>query len=152
MEINKVKLDPIGVWLAKWIICPLIVLVLLVMAFNLTTQKHKCQKMAEKRGFVESMYEGLRESMIRSQLGHLQIYKKGYSEFGSIDPEQYLLSKNTVARKLFLHAVFGKLSERNIEHRTKPFTRRCRCHAPCKGSGRANCQQLMGYVRCTGKT
>ena len=44
-------------------------------------------------GFVESMYQGLRESMIRSNLGHIQIYKKGYSEFGNIDPEKYLLSK-----------------------------------------------------------
>lgn len=47
-------------------------------------------------GFVESMYEGLRESMIRSQLGHIQIYKKGYSEFGSLEPEKYLLTAETV--------------------------------------------------------
>ncbi len=46
-------------------------------------------------GFVESMYDGLRESMIRSQLGHLQIYKKGFSEFGSLEPENYLLSAKT---------------------------------------------------------
>jgi putative ABC transport system permease protein len=47
-------------------------------------------------GFVESMYDGLRESMIRSQLGHLQIYKKGYSEFGSLEPEKYLLTAREV--------------------------------------------------------
>ncbi|MFH2131061.1 MAG: FtsX-like permease family protein [bacterium] len=46
-------------------------------------------------GFVESMYDGLRESMIRSQLGHLQVYKKGFSEFGSVEPEKYLLSAET---------------------------------------------------------
>lgn len=48
-------------------------------------------------GFVESMYEGLRESMIRSSLGHIQIYKKGYDEFGKTDPEKYMLSKEDVA-------------------------------------------------------
>lgn len=47
-------------------------------------------------GFVESMYDGLRESMIRSQLGHLQIYKKGYSDYGNLEPEKYLLSAETV--------------------------------------------------------
>ena len=46
-------------------------------------------------GFVESMYAGLKENMIRSQLGHLQIYKKGYNEFGSLEPEKYLLSAET---------------------------------------------------------
>jgi putative ABC transport system permease protein len=51
-------------------------------------------------GFVESMYQGLRENMIRSNLGHIQIYKKGYSEFGNIDPEKYLLSK-TELQKIF---------------------------------------------------
>ncbi len=48
-------------------------------------------------GFVESMYDGLRESMIRSSLGHIQIYKKGYDEFGKTDPEKYMLSKEAVA-------------------------------------------------------
>ncbi len=43
-------------------------------------------------GFVQSMYDGLRESMIRSQLGHLQVYKKGFSEFGTLEPEKYLLT------------------------------------------------------------
>ena len=49
-------------------------------------------------GFVESMYEGLRESMIRSSLGHMQIFKKGFNEFGNVDPEKYLLSPETVSK------------------------------------------------------
>lgn len=47
-------------------------------------------------GFVESMYDGLRESMIRSQLGHLQIYKKGFTDYGTLEPGNYLLSAASV--------------------------------------------------------
>lgn len=43
-------------------------------------------------GFVEYSYWGLRESTIRSQLGHIQLYKKGYSEKGVADPGKYLIS------------------------------------------------------------
>ncbi|WHI47568.1 FtsX-like permease family protein [Microbulbifer sp. VAAF005] len=43
-------------------------------------------------GFVQSMYEGMRESMIRSQLGHIQIYAKGYNQFGKAEPEKYLIA------------------------------------------------------------
>lgn len=42
-------------------------------------------------GFVEYSYWGLRESVIRSQLGHIQLYKKGYSEKGVADPGKYLI-------------------------------------------------------------
>ena len=49
-------------------------------------------------GFVESMYDGLKENMIRSSLGHIQIYKKGYDAFGKTDPEKYMLSKETVVK------------------------------------------------------
>lgn len=43
-------------------------------------------------GFVHSMYEGMRESMIRSQLGHIQIYAEGFSQYGKAEPERYLVS------------------------------------------------------------
>ncbi|WP_444935647.1 ABC transporter permease [Microbulbifer sp. JMSA004] len=43
-------------------------------------------------GFVQSMYEGMRESMIRSQLGHIQIYAKGYNQFGKAESEKYLIA------------------------------------------------------------
>src|SRR5262249_7181094 len=42
-------------------------------------------------GFVHSIYIGVRESTIRSQVGHLQIYRKGYSEKGSLAPFDYLV-------------------------------------------------------------
>lgn len=42
-------------------------------------------------GFIEFAYLGLRESTIRTQLGHVQIYKKGYSEYGRANPGKYLI-------------------------------------------------------------
>lgn len=49
-------------------------------------------------GFVASMYEGMRENMIRSQLGHLQIYQAGFNQYGHIEPEKYLLTQAQVKR------------------------------------------------------
>ncbi len=45
-------------------------------------------------GFVASMYDGMRENMIRSQLGHLQIYQQGFNQYGHLEPEKYLLTKD----------------------------------------------------------
>ena len=42
-------------------------------------------------GFIEFSFEGLRESTIRTQLGHLQIYARGYSERRVSDPESVLI-------------------------------------------------------------
>lgn len=49
-------------------------------------------------GFVASMYDGMRENMIRSQLGHLQIYAEGFNQYGHIEPEKYLLTKDKMAQ------------------------------------------------------
>ena len=43
-------------------------------------------------GFIEANYEGLRESVIRSQYGHLQIYKQGYEAKHRQSPDKYRLS------------------------------------------------------------
>jgi len=43
-------------------------------------------------GFVHSIYWGVRESTIRSQLGHIQIYRAGYSEKGNLAPYDYLIA------------------------------------------------------------
>lgn len=43
-------------------------------------------------GFVEANYQGLRESVIRSQYGHLQVYKEGYGEYHRQMPDKYRLS------------------------------------------------------------
>ena len=47
-------------------------------------------------GFVQSMYDGMRESMIRSQLGHIQVYAQGYNQFSKLAPEKYLISPETL--------------------------------------------------------
>ena len=41
--------------------------------------------------FVHSIYFGVRESTIRSQIGHIQLYKRGYSEKGNLAPYDYLI-------------------------------------------------------------
>ncbi len=42
-------------------------------------------------GFIEYAFWGLRELTIRTQLGHIQIYKRGYSEKGVAEPSRYLI-------------------------------------------------------------
>ena len=42
-------------------------------------------------GFIEWIFENMRESTIRSQLGHIQIVKPDYLEKGIADPYHYLL-------------------------------------------------------------
>lgn len=42
-------------------------------------------------GFVEDTFVQLRESTIRSQLGHLQIFRSGYLEYGRREPSRYLI-------------------------------------------------------------
>jgi putative ABC transport system permease protein len=42
-------------------------------------------------GFVNFIYVGVRESTIRSQIGHIQLYRKGYSEKGNLAPFDYLI-------------------------------------------------------------
>ncbi len=42
-------------------------------------------------GYINSQFWGLRESTIRSQTGHFQIYKKGFNEFAVKKPYDYRL-------------------------------------------------------------
>ncbi len=42
-------------------------------------------------GYFEDIFKQLRESYIRSQVGHIQIFKKGFNENGKADPYLYLL-------------------------------------------------------------
>jgi len=55
-------------------------------------------------GYVQYQYWGLRESFIRTQLGHIQVYKKGYTQEGNIDPLQYLISDYEQVRRV-IHEV-----------------------------------------------
>jgi putative ABC transport system permease protein len=49
-------------------------------------------------GFIEANYQGLRESVIRSQYGHLQIYKAGYEQNHRQSPDKYRLTPDEVAK------------------------------------------------------
>lgn len=42
-------------------------------------------------GFIEFSFQGLKESTIRTQLGHMQIHKEGYNEHGNANPGDYLI-------------------------------------------------------------
>src|SRR5260370_18659021 len=42
-------------------------------------------------GVVNAIYWGVRESTIRSQVGHLQLYRKGFSEKGNLAPFDFLI-------------------------------------------------------------
>ena len=44
-------------------------------------------------GFVEDVFVQLRESTIRSRLGHAQVYRAGYLEFGDREPGRYLIAE-----------------------------------------------------------
>lgn len=46
-------------------------------------------------GFIEWIFENMRESTIHSQLGHIQIVRPGYFEKGIADPYSYLLPSNS---------------------------------------------------------
>lgn len=46
-------------------------------------------------GFIEWIFENMRESTIRSQLGHIQIVRPNYFEKGIADPYNFLLPSNS---------------------------------------------------------
>lgn len=46
-------------------------------------------------GFVEDVFVQLRESTIHSRIGHVQIFRKGYLEYGRRDPSHYIIAQPT---------------------------------------------------------
>lgn len=42
-------------------------------------------------GFVEDLFAQLAEATVHSQLGHIQVYRKGYFEFGAQQPTRYVM-------------------------------------------------------------
>lgn len=64
-------------------------------------------------GFVEDSLHQLRESYIRSQLGHLQIYQKGYLRHGAARPFKYLIKDHRrVADILLAHPAVDTVTPR----------------------------------------
>ncbi|MDD5389577.1 MAG: ABC transporter permease [Gallionellaceae bacterium] len=43
-------------------------------------------------GFVEDVFIQLSEATIHSRIGHMQVYRKGYLEYGKREPSRYLIS------------------------------------------------------------
>jgi len=43
-------------------------------------------------GFVEDVFVQLSEATIHSRIGHMQVYRKGYLEYGKREPSRYLIS------------------------------------------------------------
>lgn len=43
-------------------------------------------------GFVHFMFWGVRENAIHSELGHIQLYQRGFSEKGHVEPFAYLIT------------------------------------------------------------
>ncbi len=51
------------------------------------------------RGYASNMYSGLKTMAIRGEgLGHLTIFKAGWSEKGKLDPEKYMFSKSEIEK------------------------------------------------------
>ncbi len=44
-------------------------------------------------GFVQDIFIQIREATIHSRLGHVQIFRQGYLEYGSRDPSHYLIAQ-----------------------------------------------------------
>lgn len=51
-------------------------------------------------GFFEFNYDSMREGVIRSRLGHLQVVKTGYFRSGASDPFLYIIPETSEDRKL----------------------------------------------------
>jgi putative ABC transport system permease protein len=52
-------------------------------------------------GFIEYTFWGLRELTIKTQLGHIQIYKEGYWKNGIAEPSKYLIENPETVEKAF---------------------------------------------------
>lgn len=46
--------DPLGVWLLKWLVAPLSLVLIIGFAVHTELQKRRCQRLAAERGFQEA--------------------------------------------------------------------------------------------------
>lgn len=58
---------------------------------TLSTIAFGCVALIFIGGFFEDLFHQIRESYIGSQLGHVQIYRRGFNEHGKIKPYAYLI-------------------------------------------------------------
>ncbi len=50
-------------------------------------------------GFVQDVFVQLRETTIHSQVGHMQVFREGYREFGKRDPARYAITRPEEVRR-----------------------------------------------------
>lgn len=62
-------------------------------------------------GYIEATYVGVKNQFIYSGMGHIQIFKKGYNQFGNIEPEKYMLAPETVEK---VQGIISKYPETKI--------------------------------------
>lgn len=66
-------------------------------------------------GFVEDVFVQLREATIHSRIGHIQIFRQGYFEYGRREPSRYMIEQpevvmNAVRSVPHVKAVMARLS------------------------------------------
>ena len=50
------RMDPIGLWLVKWVVGPLLFIGMAAWFIRLHQMGRQCQAMAEERGYIEGRY------------------------------------------------------------------------------------------------
>ncbi len=73
-----------------------------------------CVSLIVAGGFFEDVFLQMRESHIHSHLGHIQIYKKGYSEKGAAKPFDYMIEQPGDVGKLVASAAHVKATTPRI--------------------------------------
>ena len=79
--IRNITFDPIGLWLLKWIMIPLLILWFSITLVDLEIMKYKGKKLCEEYGYIESSYIPPN----RVGYGEKYIFRKKVNPDGSID-------------------------------------------------------------------
>ena len=48
--------DPLGVWVLKWVVGPILLVAVVMLAVDLGSAMRECRKMADERGYIEAEY------------------------------------------------------------------------------------------------
>ena len=56
IQIRNIRIDPIGLWLFKWVVLPLLILWFCVVLIDLEVMKYKGRKMCKEHGYIEFKY------------------------------------------------------------------------------------------------
>lgn len=84
-------------------------------------------------GFIEYTFWGLRELTIKTQLGHIQVYKEGYWDKGIAEPGKYLIKDPAAVEKAFSGIPQITTVSRRLTFSGLISTREKTL--PCKGTG-----------------